>query len=560
MSSSISLQLGERGTRAHLPREIEMLILKDLMQDDSWSLGSLATVSKEWKTEIEKRNFAQIKVTRSRLREFDSMTHRNRALVRYIWFCVELEEYDCIDCGRSFALASELDWQQHRHPFMSDPDNWPPTKAFHDLFSVLSTWEPNGDLILDISIYSHSDSKHFFKYLTFAPDAFPGALVRRRGERTMPGQGFDDIQHGWLDGLPDPPPSKSIRTIFSPFMERSPFLREAEERQWWNQLPLVPAVTSLFLRQQNRRQWKRYALAHMLSRFPRLQEIHYEPWRRWSNSNQQRADGSKYCHAPSSDIVKQVSLIEPGALTLTRRIRHLDYEYLFEHALISNNCLKRLIIFENFNQQYPAAMQQAIPEMPSPCESTRTPKPSVSQLAASASLNLEHFAASFIVDASYFFKIEPAWQWPNLTTIALTSNLLHPNEKPTKIEDMLRLAGKVALKMPQLEIMEIWNGRKRLAGLFQYKAARDTKQATITWRGTWNLNIGTPLVEAWEAVAHQFGGCMLNFARDRLNAADIKSHGDAIRHLKLSCQIIRPISLEQILTEQMFLEGLETVG
>lgn len=197
-------------------------------------------------------------------------------------------------------------------------------------------------MILDISIYSPSDSKHFFKYLTFTPDTLPGTLVRRRVEQTMPGQAFDDIQHGWLNGIPDPPPSRSIRTIFSPFMERSPFLRETEERQWWDQLPLVPAVTSLFLRQQNRRQWKRYALAHMLSRFPRLQEIHYEPWRRWSNSNQHRADGSEYCHEPLPDIVKQVPLIYPVALLLTRRIRHLDYEYLFEHALASNNHLNRI--------------------------------------------------------------------------------------------------------------------------------------------------------------------------------------------------------------------------
>lgn len=163
MSSSASLQVGKKAGPARLPREIELLILKDLIQDHDCSLGPFAAVSKEWKTEVEKRNFAHIKVTRSRLMEVDSMTRRNRALVRYIWFCVELEKYDCIDCGGSFALATDLDWQQHRHPFMSDPDNWPVTKAFHDLFSILSTWESNGDLTLDISIYSPSDSKHFFK-------------------------------------------------------------------------------------------------------------------------------------------------------------------------------------------------------------------------------------------------------------------------------------------------------------------------------------------------------------------------------------------------------------
>lgn len=210
------------------------------------------------------------------------------------------------------------------------------------------------------------------------------------------------------------------------------------------------------------------------------------------------------------------------------------------------------------NQQYSAAIQEEAAQTFPPCESTRTPKPSLSELAVLASLNLEHFAASFIVDAGYFFMIEPAWKWPKLTTIALTSKLLNPKERPIKIEHMLRLAGEVALKMPQLETMELWNGRNGLAGLFQYKAARDTRQATTTWRGTWNLNIGTPVIKVWEAVP-RLGGSRFNVARDRLGAADIKSHGDAIRELKLSCQIIRPVSLEQILTEQKFLEGLETV-
>lgn len=83
-------------TSPHLPVEIQLYILEYLMQDDSCSLGPFATVSREWQGAIEKRNFARIKVTASRLREFDSMTHHNRALVRCVWFCVELEEYDCM--------------------------------------------------------------------------------------------------------------------------------------------------------------------------------------------------------------------------------------------------------------------------------------------------------------------------------------------------------------------------------------------------------------------------------------------------------------------------------
>jgi hypothetical protein len=42
------------------------------------------------------------------------------------------------------------------------------------------------------------------------------------------------------------------------------------ELQWWRELPLVPAVTRLLLRQQTRRQWNPLALDEMVSHFPKL--------------------------------------------------------------------------------------------------------------------------------------------------------------------------------------------------------------------------------------------------------------------------------------------------
>ncbi|KAJ5133024.1 hypothetical protein N7448_007182 [Penicillium atrosanguineum] len=62
-------------------------------------------------------------------------------------------------------------------------------------------------------------------------------------------------------------------------MGERPFDDGEEEDQWWQQLPLVPAVTGVLLRQQNRRRWKPTALAQMFARLPRLQDIYYEPWR-----------------------------------------------------------------------------------------------------------------------------------------------------------------------------------------------------------------------------------------------------------------------------------------
>lgn len=50
------------------------------------------------------------------------------------------------------------------------------------------------------------------------------------------------------------------------------------ESQWWQQIPPVPVITGLLLRQQTRRQWLPSTLQAMFAHLPRLQEVVYEPW------------------------------------------------------------------------------------------------------------------------------------------------------------------------------------------------------------------------------------------------------------------------------------------
>jgi hypothetical protein len=108
--------------------------------------------------------------------------------------------------------------------------------------------------------------------------------------------------------------------------------------------------------------------------------------------------------------------------------------------------------------------------------------------------------------------------------------------------------------------MEIWNGRKWLAAVFQYQTSRNARQATITWRATWELTMEPSLIRAWEAVVHhRCDSWSLGVVQERLDIAAIKSHGDAIPCLRLSGQVIRPVSLQQIQMEQKALEGAKTV-
>ncbi|KAK4241607.1 hypothetical protein C8A03DRAFT_40959 [Achaetomium macrosporum] len=541
-----SISLGKKqwnSTWDGLPREIRLLILEALMQDGC-TLARLATVSREWQTKLERYNFARIRLTPLHVVDFGSMIHRNRALVRYIWFCLELDDYDCTKCAPAHQTLTDQEWEEAFA--VGDTGNCPITTAFQSLFSILSTWEPKGDLILDISIYSPSDSEHWFKYLTFLPET-PSAerLVGGSMEQTISNKVYHDPQHGWIAGFRhSAPPSAAIRKVFHSIMEEGPFDSEQLELQWWDQLP------------SNRRRWKPRSLAHMFARFPRLQEVHYEPWREWDCIQTFTDRGEYYCIP--AQLVARSQLYK--YFMLITRIRYLDFQCLFESVQRFNNNLKRLTVFENFSQQYPASMQRFLHGVDlGLCDSIRNPAPAVSRMAARASLKLEHLAASFIVDASHFFEIEPSWVWPNLTSLVLTSKLLVPDENPIKIGAMLQAAAAAAIKMPKLKTMEIWNGRKGLAALFKYQTFRNLQQAMIIWRGTWKLAIEPSTIQAWEAVMHQYDDRRLDLVQERLDETAIKSHGDAIHYLMLSSQVIRPTSLRQIQIEQKALEGVQTV-
>lgn len=268
--SSTSCQKQCGSTLDGLPIEIRLLILKALVKD-GYTLSHLAAVSRVWQAEVERYNFARIKLTPSRLADFGSMVHRNRALVKYIWLCLELEDCNCTKCTPTRRRTDNGIVEMHA---IISANHGAVATAFENLLSVLSTWDPNGDLTLNISIYSHSDSRYWVKNLAFMPDIT----------------------------------SAAIRRLFHAIMDEEPFDSEQLELQWWDQLPSVPVVTKLVLRQQIRRRWKPDSLAHMLSCFPRLEELHYEPWREW-DSMERDTDRSKYRFVPA-----QVSI----AFILTR--------------------------------------------------------------------------------------------------------------------------------------------------------------------------------------------------------------------------------------------------
>ncbi len=204
------------------------------------------------------------------------------------------------------------------------------------------------------------------------------------------------------------------------------------------------------------------------------------------------------------------------------------------------------MIFENFHGNNPA-MSLAV----------QAAELDTGHALAEASLQLEHLAASFVSDASHFFDACQKWNiWPRLESLALTSNVLHPqNQQSLSINNLLGTIALVALKkMPRLKSMELWNGRLGFAGVFQYQRSESDHGTTaeITWRGTWDVPLEPWVLEAWQAVASaQVVDCKLQVVTEILdpNVIVITSPGDAIRSLRLRNTVVHPVSLWQMQKE-----------
>lgn len=298
MSSTPPGQNTEHPTWNSLSKDTRLLIIQTLIQDGC-TLSRLATVSREWQQEFERHTFARITLTPSRLPEFDSMTRRNRGLIRYLWLCLELDDYERTQAGCAHPRGQVLrssDWEER--VLVEDTTHGHITTLLEDLFSVLSTWDPFNDLTLDISIYPLSDAKHWLRNLTFEPDT--PFDVRRNGDLEPPASlqnVFDDPEPGSVAGTQEfSPPRNALEKVLYSNMTDAPLETDLLQQQWWEQLPLVPAVTTILLRQQNRRRWHPRTLAYMFARFPRLQEIFYEPWRERDFGNEGTDPGEIIAH------------------------------------------------------------------------------------------------------------------------------------------------------------------------------------------------------------------------------------------------------------------------
>jgi hypothetical protein len=172
---------------------------------------------------------------------------------------------------------------------------------------------------------------------------------------------------------------------------------------------------------------------------------------------------------------------------------------------------------------------------------------------AARSVDLEQLSVAYMANAEDFFNhvtSNPSWIWQHLNSLALTSTLLRDTPKNGQvIDDLLYLAGNTARRMPKLRVFALWYGLKGEACAFIYQ--RDGDRASITWRGTWDLQLSSRVVKVWECVAMDSHLCKALQVGKQWVDDVIGSHGDAIHYLDLPCLVVDPRSLWQIRREGM---------
>lgn len=251
-----------------LPLEIRLLALEAIRDQKHPGWASFASVCKEWQHVIEKENFHRLKLEASCLNDFERMVIRQRKLVRHIWLDIELPKYSCRCCKRRESCTTSA-----RHS--SDI-----SKAIWKLFRILSTWESENSLTLELNTYSPSDSEHWFKNYHFDDDgnedtgneAFSGEDAGNE-DATSPKEtdsSWHDPKHGWIHGQQvTAPPKSAILRLFES-INYLPFKGE---------LSRVEIVTCFIIRRQLRRLIVPSVLWTIFNHLPSLEHLIYEPWR-----------------------------------------------------------------------------------------------------------------------------------------------------------------------------------------------------------------------------------------------------------------------------------------
>ncbi|KAK1247427.1 hypothetical protein MKX07_002336 [Trichoderma sp. CBMAI-0711] len=208
--------------------------------------------------------------------------------------------------------------------------------------------------------------------------------------------------------------------------------------------------------------------------------------------------------------------------------------------------IRKLVIFENTNDELSVALN----ELPGYGNFQTQVIPIITGAFAWASTVYEEIWVSLLFDAKVFFSCcFENYTWWHLRSLCLTSPVLNSGF-PAEAAALLHDAARVAMRMPMLHTLVLWNGEEQgQACAFIYRAS--STGPSITWRGTWDIGLylTSMIIDAWKAVVLQTGWEDICVCFEPVKE-EIRFLGDAIYYLRLPCQVIEPQSLWEMRREE----------
>ncbi|KAI1089263.1 hypothetical protein F5B19DRAFT_382671 [Rostrohypoxylon terebratum] len=171
------------------------------------------------------------------------------------------------------------------------------------------------------------------------------------------------------------------------------------------------------------------------------------------------------------------------------------------------------------------------------------------------SKRLKELDISFLIDARSFFihftKIEKKdkTSWDNLEGLTITSNVFSPRPKTTDVDELLIAASQAAYRMPKLQMMELWSGKRGEARIFRYTRLEDN--SLIEWYDSGPLSpyIRPNVRNAWKRVAEKYIRGQLVFKGRKIPHQAIRSRASVLPYLIRRDRTLTCGSLQQILWE-----------
>ncbi|KAJ4269927.1 hypothetical protein NW762_001598 [Fusarium torreyae] len=503
-------------------------------------IASYATVNKSWQSFFEVKTFQSLFIEQDDLENFERIVvNKRRQYVKHIWLRIDLHEATTtykVPPRPSTTFLSKmgqliLPCQRLGHVWGPATEDCTFTMSICRLWRILSKWETRSGessqgLTLELMADKPTPKTKLYPYKDYSAtektDSYKEYLATGSIESYKSSKDVHSVYVNLyeLDKNLGPIFTNWWRGVLNDLFGFRPLsLGYSKNHEVWHngdyeipQLPKVPVVTKFLTRKPQFREIHASALDKIIQSLPCVENISIERWRSPVLAREQH-----WC----KDAAVPFGISLPPSIKTLSLYGETSYVFNSWSADMVNT-----MALANALQQY--------------------------------GKHLENLSVSHLIDAKDFFSAfwptnsdsmtESLPEWHHLRTLSLTSEILTTDTKQDT-NNLLCAAARAAKKMPNLQLLELWNGKKKQACVFRYRVAASVN--AITWLGT---HVDTPdrqVIEAWNKTSMARGRSDLRAFAIRLDCEEIISAGTVLRYLDLRSQIMHPVSGYRTAWEQL---------